>query len=105
MKNTRMLGIVLLVLGIIFFGISYTMANGVGFYFRKLPGASILMVFSGLGFAIFKGGEFSKEEYSNSDRYLDLFWQKAPMLHKIGWIVFAILGFSLSGSIQDYFLN
>ncbi len=79
-----------------------------GQYHPKFLISSIFLLGMGLTFFVFSGGKFSKSDYPDVDfdakTGFMLLWNHAPQLHKIIWvlaaIIFIVLAFWIENQLQ-----
>ncbi len=96
MKSLRPLGFLALLIGGGLFFLNYSMAEDGGVYFPKLFRASIFLLCVGVTFLLFIGKPLTEEQQKDKDNHYKHYWNNAPLVHKIGWVVGILGGFILS---------
>lgn len=108
MQYGKLFGIVFSMFGAVILLLELSFISNSGQYHPKFLISSIFFLGMGLTFFIFSGGKFSKSDYPNVDfdakTGFMLLWNQAPQLHKIIWvvaaIVFIIIAFWVENQLQ-----
>jgi hypothetical protein len=107
MKNSRMIGLLSFVLGIIAFVLNYVQMKDYQTYYPIRLTAGVALFFLGIAIFIFPGAELTEEERGGARWYfsrskiqfrLNTMFKKAPLLHRTIWII-SFLGGLVGGWI------
>ncbi len=104
----KLFGVVFSIFGALILLLELHFIFNLGQYHPKFLISSIFILGMGLTFLVFSGGKFSKSDYPdiNFDAKTGfmLLWNNAPQLHKIIWvlaaIIFILLAFLVENIIQ-----
>jgi len=99
-KAGFIIGLVLLVLGSILTGVLLYMVSSAK-SLPKLLIAGPVISSVGLSMIIFPGGDYSYKELKVLERKeaVRQLWTKAPIFHKLAWIIFGVIGIGISFKI------
>ena len=92
MKLGHVFGIFMIVVGGIFSYLASTMLNDAGMTLKIFVAGPGLITL-GVAFLIFPGGNITPKESREKTKDPKTFYTEAPLLHKIMWGTFAIIGY------------
>ncbi len=91
MKAGRLIGIIILILGVIANICLYTIF-ATSEYIPRVVVSGPALIIVGLAMIIFPGGNVTNQELKNKTKTMGIMWKNAPLLHKLMWIFALILG-------------
>jgi hypothetical protein len=95
MKVGRLIGTVILVLGIIAIASMYIIFSSTN-YLPKFVASGPALIIVGLAMYIFPGGDVTNKELNAKTKAAGFMWTDAPLLHKIIWIFALLIGVAAS---------
>ena len=95
MKVGRIIGIVLLVLGVVAIVSMYTIFSSTN-YLPKIVASAPALIIVGLAMYLFPGGDVTNKELNEKTKSAGFLWTDAPLLHKFIWIFALLLGAAAS---------
>jgi hypothetical protein len=101
MQLGRIYGFLLVIFGTFITWLAYSMLDEAGLTLKVFMAGPTLFGL-GIGFLIFPGGNITAKESKEKTKNPQVVVKEAPMLHKIVWVVCAVVGFIASQFIFKF---
>lgn len=99
-QKSRVLGIALAFVGLLFVGINGVMIKSADSFLPKLFVTGMIILFLGIGLILFPPYDAKMDDPT---LYFKEIFQKTPLFYKFMWLIFILLGVASLFFIMDYY--